>query len=564
MPATENPVDIDLFNSLQTEGEAQTTTKGKPLNSSNAFLKKCIHPPSAVPEYAGLPTNDARSQVVLEYRNMAINNTPVIYDSSAARALTPADLQSFDYAFLMPSGCRVLSIPFVFCTPNGAFTSNGWMQDLSNIFINQLYNYDNWAIDVNLYRPTYKSTTFSLNATMFNDTGIVVGNQFNPSILFSGAIYAFQQTKPSEFRDFVLQCHIGTRTIRPTEKELANWMSWPKYVREDLHQHCGLLGNEILGLDPNTHIQVANFSQSSSGAYPIPTSSQILGNSLRSYGGTAKEGAFSVHRINTIAPTWLANNTFNGNPGEQSGLYECYTYTVGSDHAPHYVKLMNTVNPGEKLYGVLMDTQWSSDMTWSWVRFSGLSLNSQTNVSTQLIIQKTYLGVEIQPAMFSAFAGLQRLAPKPDLQAMQALMDAFYDLKDVLPARYNFWGALAGLASQGLQTFGSALIDKLSKGSSTPAAAAPVPEVATPTKVKRETKHLERDDKRLDRLERLMEELLLSNRGGSRAVARRQGDDHRPRREPPRGVPPARPAPLAIMPAPRAKPKRKPAKKLSK
>nr|WAY16534.1 hypothetical protein [Hepelivirales sp.] len=218
--AVENPVDVDLFNDLQqNDTEAQTHTKGKPFNSSTAFLKKCIHPPSAVPEFSGMPTNDARSQVTVEYRNMGINKTPFVFSIATVKAVTPEMLGSFDYAFLMPSGSRVLSIPFIYVDEHSSPHGPYWSQDMNNVSVNELYNYNNWSTDVNLFRPCYKSTTFSLNATMFNNTGMVVGNQFNPSILFAGNLLGFIQEMPLHAREFIRQCFIDTRTIRPTEDQ---------------------------------------------------------------------------------------------------------------------------------------------------------------------------------------------------------------------------------------------------------------------------------------------------------------------------------------------------------
>jgi hypothetical protein len=169
---------------------------------------------------------------------------------------------------------------------------------------------------------------------------------------------------------------------------------------------------------------------------------------------------FSVQRLNTITPQWLAGANTNN---QAAGLYESYTYTVDAIGQPHFVPLFENVSVGGGTddFVVCRDTLWSKDMTWSWVRFSGLSLNSQTSVSTQLLIKKVYTGLEVQPCPTSSWAGMMKLGPKPDLEAMQATMDAFYELKDVMPARYNFWGVLGTLAAQGAATFGSALLNKL-------------------------------------------------------------------------------------------------------
>ena len=83
----------------------------------------------------------------------------------------------------------------------------------------------------------------------------------------------------------------------------------------------------------------------------------------------------------------------------------------------------------------------------------------------QLVIKKVYTGYEVQAAPLSAFSGLMKLAPKPDLTAMQAMMDAFYELKDAFPVKYNFLGTLASIAAKGLKTFGTGLLKELVGGS---------------------------------------------------------------------------------------------------
>jgi hypothetical protein len=464
--ATNNPIDGDLFNNLHTDNEVQTTTTV--MDPQVAVIRKCLHPPSSVPEYSGLPTNDARSQICIEWRNMQLLNTPYIYDygTNLVRAVTAADLTSFEYAFLVTNGARVLSIPFIAnSTFGGALT-----QDYNNVMTQDLYNFANWSQDANLYRPAYKSSTFYLNATAFNDTGMVVGNQFNPNILFAGTILSLAHTQPQMFYQFV-KSGIRRKTIniirKPTSEEIAKWETLPAYHRAELLRQHNLNPTDVFNIDPDTTIQVISLTDVNSVApipgdtpSPVPSTSQILGNSMRSLGCKAKEGMFSVQRLNTIAPAWLAasNTSFTA---PYNGLYECYTYFLASDGSPHFVQLNENAVVGAASALPLRDTLWTKDMTFSWVRFSGLSLNSQTSVSTQLLIRKVFTGLEVQPSSASAWTGMIKLAPKPDLQAMQAMMDAFYELKDVMPARYNFWGTLGTIAAQGLATFGSSLLQKL-------------------------------------------------------------------------------------------------------
>jgi len=465
MEPVNNPIDGDLFAHLHSADDVQTTAAvGHPRTSA---IRKCVHPPSAVPDYQGLPTNDARSQVCLEWRNMDIITTPRMYNVATSKVYTPtaAQYQAFDYTLLMPNGCRVLAIPFI----SNPTANNELTQDLANVMVQDNYNFTNWNQDANKYRMAYKSSTFYLNATAFNNTGMVVGSQFNPNIMFAGTIQTFANTMPSHFYEFVRDgLKAGRYTVTPaskaTEEALAGWESIPHYHRAEIVRVANLNPNEIVNLDPDTAIQVISFGRVlTNQSIGVPSSSNILAQSMRSLGCKAQEGMFSVQRLNTVSPRWLTSantiNTLQALPG----LYQCFTYSIDAAMIGHFVALSYNTADGTAAGSipVLLDTLWSPDMTWSWVRFSGLSLNTAANNSTQLLIRKVYSGVEVQPSMSSAWAGMVRLGPKPDIEAMQATMDAFYELKDVFPARYNFWGTLGSIAASGLATFGSSLLNKL-------------------------------------------------------------------------------------------------------
>lgn len=472
----ENPVDVDLFNNLHNDTEIQTHTNVK-HTQQDAVIRKLLHPPSAVPEFAGLPTNDARSQVVVEWRNMDLMDAPRVinYKTGTPTYLqvieaTNEDLSTFDYGFFIPNGARVKHIGMV---RNNTAPDKRMYQDYAGVAIEKLYNFRNWVEDVNLYRPIGKSTTFYLNATMFNNTGMVVGNQFNPNILFAGTLLGLAFERPQLFYAMVksMYQHKQISTTRDSNC-IEKWLNFPHYHRVEILKHLNLNPTDHLNLDPNTNHQIINLGRISTepGIVNFPTSSQILGNSMRSYGGKALEGAFSVQRLNTIAPQWLASGNTRAavDTSEITGLYQCWRAELqGSDDDYILTPFHENADVGvlESSLRALYDTLWSKDMTWSYVFFSGLSLNPQTGSATskQLLIKKTYSIYEVQPNLSSAWAGMVRLGPKPDLTTMQAVMDGFFELKDVMPARYNFWGTIASLAANGLKTFGTGLLTNLAK-----------------------------------------------------------------------------------------------------
>lgn len=517
--AASNPVDVDMFNNLHTDTEVQTTAAHAPTAQA-AFVQKCLHPPSAIANFSGIPTNDTRTQVCAEWRSMEIMNAPRIldYTNNTVRAATPADLSTFNMAFLSTNGMRVQSIAFVSNSTN----SNRMDQDFANTMIQGNYDTYNLRFDAQLYRPTFKSSTFYLNATAFNDTGTVVCNQFNPNIMFSGTLLSMADHEPHLFREHI-KYHfkrsgrdlISTRSDDDHEQHRSNWTMFPAHVRVDAVTRLGLKHDDIIKLDPNTSIQVISLGQTGSdtSGLLVPTTSQILQQSTRSLGTKAKEGVFSVQRLNTITPAWLsAGNTSRASitPLATDGLYQCYYYDLSTPTiGGYYAALLDNAPAGTSsaLIPILYDTLWTKDMTFSWIRFDGLSLNNTNSApQSQLLIKKVYVGYEIQPSFASPWSGMVHLSPKPDLAAMQALMDGFYELKDAFPARYNFWGVLGQLAASGLKTFGSSVL----KGLTSP------DKKEKKEKTDRVEKKVERKEKntnnRVQELEEMVKELRLELR----------------------------------------------------
>nr|QYF50006.1 MAG: putative structural protein [Heilongjiang sediment hepe-like virus 1] len=451
MSGVSNPVDLDMYDSLHRDNEIQTFSAS--MSPKQSFLHKTLHPPSAIPGYLGMPTNDARSQVVVNWRSVNMMNKPIIADftSGKTRYVTPTDLESFDIAFLVPNGARVQQIAFI----NNA-TINRMDQDYNNTILQDNYNFKNWQEDARLYRFAYGSTTTYLNATAFNNIGMVSVAQFNPSILFSGTLITFAEEMSYKFIKFIKDTRKCSSTL---SSQMELHPSFPKFICDELNQFKSVLD---LNIDPNTTIQVINFGSTGLPVSTIvPTNTQINAMSMRSYTGLAKEGTFSISRNNTISPEWLtATNT---SPSNLAGLYQCYYYNIDASGLPHFIPFKENADVGVTLASAptLKDTLWSKDSTWTWYRYSGLSMNPNTSTSTSMLITKNFRGFEIQPCAASAWSGMMQLGPKPDLEAMQALMDAFYELKDGMPARYNFWGVIADIAMQGAKTFGTAALGYL-------------------------------------------------------------------------------------------------------
>lgn len=469
--ATENPVNLDQ--AINTEYQ----THEKKIPPEHAVLVKCLHPPSAVPGFEGLPTNDARSQALLEWRGIQIQEAPVAYKNGRYQLIGP----DANMAMLVLNSPHVQAITY-------QYDGNLWVQDVRNIVLNKNYDFKRFSEDINLYRPVYKSMTSYLNATMFNNTGMVTSCQFNPNILFAGTLQFLAESQPHMFvrfvRDTVKVPRKRTKTApvnikvappQPKKDELDS-DSDIEVISSSLHRTvitkrskwsrstAHLLQLELdldidgIDLDPNTTIQVVNFNgmaidSPDPASEAVPTASAIMQNSTRSYGGKALDGQFVVQRLNTVSPRWLTGgNTIQND--DNTGLYSCYYYNEEPlTGAPHFVGFQGENIVGASTPKPLYDTLWSSDMTWAWIRYDGLSFNTQAQGDpSQIIINKWYVGIEAQPSMTSPYNCVSRLGPKPDLTVMQAMCVKFYDLKDAFPASFNALGAVfAGLAKGALK-----------------------------------------------------------------------------------------------------------------
>jgi hypothetical protein len=476
--ATDNNIDIDLFDKLQIDNEVQTTSKR--LNPVNSQLLKLTHPPSAVPGFEGLSTNDTRSQVVLEWKSVGIINTPLIYDYNQSKTRYATDPRR--YAFLVTNGARVLAMSFCYNESTGS--EENLTQDLSGVIYNENININTWAENSNLYRPVARSLTTYLNATAFNNTGIVSGVQFNPNILFQGILGTLAKDNLAIFVELVkrkLKLGYNVVSRKPvlvnrsadTPFTPSSFDKFPKYIRDELRDRLHLTTDEEVDLDPNAGVQIFNIGElgpeGNPGGLPtiVPTPTQMVNMSTRAYTGKATEGTFGVSRLNTVSPAWLSgSNTVLKDP--HRGLFECWYFSIAPDGGPTLTPFLENAKPGagpNELYP-LMDTMWSKDMTWQWHYYQGLTTNAQATPSTSIesiLAYKIYATFEIQPTPRSAWSGLQKLAPKPNVDALQQVLDAFYDIKDVLPCKYNFLGGLATIAKKGLSFLGNTFMDGLSK-----------------------------------------------------------------------------------------------------
>jgi len=455
-------------------------THSKPLTPVQAFVCKVTHPPTTVPEFSGLPTQDTRTQVVYNMRNIDVLKSPITYNATTDNFETNDWDDHNDYSIVVPTGARVkwFGCCYLISGASGdpGVLSNTYAQDLANVGIQDNFDFNNWSSTVNLYRPCYKSITLYPNVTAFNNQGVISAQQFNPNILFAGTNSTLSYEQPKLFMmaldhlyqqkgDALFQADETHTDFHHTVVE-----SWFKTRK---------IRSRGLKMDPNIFIQILNMGQigyASDRNSLVPTPSQIAQNSMRSYQDKFINGAFVVSRINTLSPKWMSGSNTNTR-ASVTGLYECWVYSISNEGAPNLTALLDPVSPGPSTVDTrvtMTDTLWSSDMTWQVIRMQGISPNrlipsANNSASVSPIAIKHYYGIEAQPVWNGPWNGIARMSPKPSLSEMQALMDTFYEMPDAMPAKYNAMGAflpfLASAVPHALNFVKELITSKKSKAS---------------------------------------------------------------------------------------------------
>jgi len=394
MTTAEGPVTItpdapvDVHSALATDTQV---VKKPELPRRFAAAEKLVHPPSAIPNFVGLPTQDARSQVLLNFRGMRIIQQPRVYkyvpgSEDQVVPVTPTEW-SGKVAFLIPNGLNVAAITFIYNNTVGY-----WMQDLANVFYNENYDFGKgWADDGQVHRVIYKSTTIAPNMTAFNDTGTVAASQFNPGPLQEAAqglknngliVGSLEELTWSHPRiaNALLELHAIPKYDAPEDI-----VEGPEYI--DIAKNENYAENTITLFLKTQHlkkkeytniwmprdlvkgfIQILWLGRTGSNNTPVgpgvtdyvPSQSQVMQNSVKSYAEKAREGAFVVNRLNTLEPPWIPNSTATYDDSAQGGLLLCY---VGNmlGNSFHLVPLGANQPPGPyNINRPLLDTRWSS------------------------------------------------------------------------------------------------------------------------------------------------------------------------------------------------------------
>lgn len=504
-----NPVDVHSSGAVieQMVTDKRPTLQKLPKTVESAAIAKVIHPPTAVPNFNGLPTQDARNCVNIEFRNLFTLSQP--YTESTAVTAPHAGTVTLPLGYWFTTGSQYPIIPFAFDTPN-----NQMQQDIANSYnwANINYNFNTFPNDGQVFRHDYKSTTMMPNMTMFNDTGVIVVSQFKPNIVRGQSYTVFDQLdhsyKVAFCREIIKrgkmpkELYDADSVVKFREFKLTNMYkmlieldrtftdSMPMYPPDALSQIVimGDLGNTF-----------------------FPTQSQILQQSSRSYTGMAREGAFVVQKHTTAEPQWYGCGQTNS-LAPTNGLHLCYYAGIDNSGQSHVIQLVVCPNPtsASPTINPMIDTAWT-DMTWATVSVTGLgtqnglveTVNNQAN-----IYFKVYDGLCIQPSFKSSWALSSRPGPKPDFAVMEKILLATYDLPDALAAKYNA-GGIGSMLASGLKGFATDLVGGLFNKP----APAPIP-YTPPAAITQRESQLE---KQVAELTKAVSELLAGNKGAAAA-----------------------------------------------
>lgn len=426
-----------------------------------AYVQRVTHPPGEVPGYAGVP--DASQSNVTHLRLVGeSNHPPVIIRGASATTTTTTPCSSM--LLIQTSGAR---------TANYVFVGNGqnWTQPLSQPSnssvpaISQLcdaasrtttYNFSSWDRDVGPFRTTYKSSTYYLNATDFNNQGTVTTAKFKPSYVGTPNALSFlknlEETDPAAVNQILEQlpdeCFvddpdytiINPKTKKPeaghAKRTIRNIAPFVLFQIWD----TGARRTQVVRNQYDNMQTLFNWLPQNSG--------DIINMSPKAVSRLAKEGAFVVQQPADSTQSWSAQQSgLDDDLNDTGGLVQCFMRSrdIAGNHS--YQALYSQSTPIGAL-GAAIDTPWNN-LDWSMTLFEGLTTPQPgvtTLSSSSYITCKSYVGVEIDPSPASSLHSFMTQLPLPDSKAIEVATAIFHSRPDAMPAAANDFGSIAQAA----------------------------------------------------------------------------------------------------------------------
>jgi len=473
---------------------------GMPVHAGTAagaaYVNKVTHPPSPMTsEYQGRPDCSAPNVVLMELKS-EVNVPPILtFPSSATQTKT---VNPSSILFLQSSGAVVANYVF-FWLADAASRWSGWVQPQGQSVItgtgaqpgvNQVapvatrnagYNFNSWQRDVASHRKTYKSSTYYLNATNFNNQGIVTSGKFKPDIVQGNTLTQLFESHAGckeSFRNLLaaVKASIGERGLvfNSRKKDSSDKWSPDKDYRVDDDEFCVVdkegvrmpaeqMQYQILemGTYDNTVGGNLDFSNNMYWNTLFPeNSSELMVSSPKAATRPAREGAFVVAQQEDEVIPWVGNYSTTQNAAMPPALNLSFMrYLVGNIN--YYIPLYATDTRSNTFSPYTAEVPWSS-LDWSYTLFEGLTVPSQvgtTLTSVPYITVKSFTGLEIQPRIESSLVTFQRTLPLPDADAIRMAVGIMHARPDSLPAAANDLGSIAMTAMKFIPTAVSWLKD---------------------------------------------------------------------------------------------------------
>lgn len=405
--------------------------------SGAAWVRKYEHPPAPTPpEYSGIPDINNSPSYRTEYR--AVQN---IQTYSSSTDPVPVITNYNKVLFLQMPSVIAPVISF-------KYTTAGVLTQLpEDVILNPSIDTRSQLGTTGSGRLAYKSATYDLNSTDFNNQGTVTTASFRPNV--------------STYTNETVLSLIKKRSPKQLEKFTSLFSTQSQSTDRGfqiIKSNGDAAGNVILVLTVGTiPVTSTDVAQLSPNATVVP----------------AKEGAFVVQRFSQPTTPYVSYADSSAtylSPWTRRGRTIVLEFVVSESQSVFYPI---TSDQYSSTAGILLEDLALFDMTCAWVMFDGLSVqpasSSATTVTPPYITVKSITGYEAQAFVTSPLVPFMENSAVYDAKALEFGAMITHAKCDALPARYNFWGALG----QGLLAAAPGIISTLKSVFSKPKADKP-------------------------------------------------------------------------------------------
>lgn len=433
-----------------------------------AYVKKVVHPPSPLtPIYSGTPFR-GNSQIALLELKGETDIPPIFnYNTGTLQAPEYHTINPTTLLFLTPSGGRVGSYSFM------RVAEDTYVQQIAaNIDIARaplpsvpaalLSGYDfvtQYSHDFSCHRIGYKSTTFYLNATAFNNQGTVASAKFKPNIITSNTDVP-EYRGNHKTRSHHHHAHAYYESLPPADRHAflqaskANLTCDYSLVEEDGYV-TDADGNPTIPF-PEAYLQVHNFGESRATIADIggiPAIQGLLPNTISDIQMLSKsavmrpacEGAYVV-QSNSDDVNLFIQAPITERDGAVPMLVQCYFVWFNpalGKRAYFQLRASQSTILDTDVFSY-QDIPWTGH-DWSFTMFQGLTVPTSpisSNNGLPYISVKTILGLEIQPRVSSSMRPFMRELPMPDEAALDLASILIRERPDCMPAAANDFGQI--------------------------------------------------------------------------------------------------------------------------